>query len=796
MRKNFKRVVSCVAALAVFAATFNVANVDAAKKPKLSKKSVKMSKGKSYKVKVQGVKAVKKLTVKSSKKKVATVKKNGKKAFTIKAKAVGSAKITAKVKVKKKTTKLTCKVTVINKKSDSTTDTSATAASTAAASATAASANASAAASSAATTAPTAKASEAAPVSSPEATVEATTAPTAEPTEAPILRPQVSVEPDATERPGLGVNEELVNLSFDFEDSSVGPWEARTDTSDNNEQLIITDEGHESSHAMAITNRDGHSWNGPCIQMTGNAVPGASYKFSFWAKIFQEEGITSGKSMPLRVSGAKIVGEGEKESYENYPRDTDYTCLRDEWTYHEVTFTTPSAFVNYIFYIESNGKGKVSFMIDDVKFERTAVPAAADLTLDSIKDTFKAAGIDTVGTATTYDQILNPNIAAFINYHYNSITYGNDTKPDSLMGSGDDAFVMTETNATEYVLNDTYATREDNLDADGNVILPSINFEKLDYRLKAAKKLGVKVRLHTLIWHQQMPRYFFAKKFTNKDEKNEDNLVKDKATMLDREEMYIRTVMRHVFNSEYKDVVYAVDVVNEFTHSDNQSEQEGSGLWWKYAFPESLPGKAADGGQDNTYVKWAFKWAYDELEKVGMNDKVSLIYNDYSEYTPNIRDAIVKLINDINTKDDVINTDGAKICDGVGMQSHINEGNVAPKADGLNNYQLCLKAFQDNGFEIQVTELDIASPGKVTADSTAEEKAKIEASRAEAWKNVITYILQAKKDGANITSVTIWGINDATSWLQEGSPCLFGTDISDKKPAFDAVIEAAKAMAN
>lgn len=92
------------------------ADADAAKKIKLSKKSVTVTKGQSVKVTIKNVKAknVKKLSVTSSKKKIAAVKKSGKTAFKVTGKSKGSAKVTAKVTVKgkKKATKLTLKVSV------------------------------------------------------------------------------------------------------------------------------------------------------------------------------------------------------------------------------------------------------------------------------------------------------------------------------------------------------------------------------------------------------------------------------------------------------------------------------------------------------------------------------------------------------------------------------------------------------------------------------------------------------------------------------------------------------------
>ncbi len=120
MKKNFKRTLAKVMAVALTVALAGTAapEADAAKKIKLSKKSITVTKGKTKKVTIKNVKAkkVKKLTVKSNKKKIATVKKAGKTAFKVTGKKKGNAKITATVKVKgkKKATKLTLKVAVKN----------------------------------------------------------------------------------------------------------------------------------------------------------------------------------------------------------------------------------------------------------------------------------------------------------------------------------------------------------------------------------------------------------------------------------------------------------------------------------------------------------------------------------------------------------------------------------------------------------------------------------------------------------------------------------------------------------
>ena len=142
MKKNFKRTLAKVMAVALTVSMVGVASTDAdaAKKIKLSSKSISVAKGATKKVTIKNVKAkkVKKLTVKSKNKKIATVKKAGKTAFKVTGKKAGkSTKVTVKVKVGKKTTKLTLKVKVTKAKKVVATAAPATAAPAASASASA-----------------------------------------------------------------------------------------------------------------------------------------------------------------------------------------------------------------------------------------------------------------------------------------------------------------------------------------------------------------------------------------------------------------------------------------------------------------------------------------------------------------------------------------------------------------------------------------------------------------------------------------------------------------------------------
>lgn len=107
--KKIMRVTAVATCMSLILAGTGSASIDAAKKVAISKKTLKLTVGKSATLTVKNLSKAKKKKLKwsSSKKKVATVNKKGK----VTAKKVGNAKITAKVGKKK----YTCKVKVVGK---------------------------------------------------------------------------------------------------------------------------------------------------------------------------------------------------------------------------------------------------------------------------------------------------------------------------------------------------------------------------------------------------------------------------------------------------------------------------------------------------------------------------------------------------------------------------------------------------------------------------------------------------------------------------------------------------------
>lgn len=415
----------------------------------------------------------------------------------------------------------------------------------------------------------------------------------------------------------------------------------------------------------------------------------------------------------------------------------------------------------------------------------------------SIKEAYSGV-IDNIGTCLTYNQTWNnhtqmqeKDTMAFVDKHFNSFTLENEMKPESMLGSQSATLIsVDEAKAQGYVIGDNYK----------ETTVPRLNLETIDGVLKIAKEHGLRMRAHTLMWHQQTPTWFFNEGY------QADGKVVDAETMNARLEYFVRTMVRYVMDKEIEltgeagSLVYAWDVVNEYVHRSNAAT---SPTW------TSVYG---DLGLKPTYVKAAFQYAYDELKKKNVQDKVTLFYNDYDTYF-SVEDEIA-LVNYINEGEE------AKICGGIGMQSHVDVSRPT-----LEEYGAALDAFLATGLEVQITELDITinfdtddSDGHTPTYSYKNEGQTNEDQAAFA-KDFMKMIVEKNKNRdkavnpKGITGLTIWGLYDEISWRSSCKPLFFsrvlkrdpetnkivkdpvtGKNVYEikAKPSFDALIGAVK----
>ena len=369
-----------------------------------------------------------------------------------------------------------------------------------------------------------------------------------------------------------------------------------------------------------------------------------------------------------------------------------------------------------------------------------------------IKDTYQPI-FGEMGNCVSLSQLQDAKILAHVKTHYTSITLENEMKPEAVLKN--DALVSTteaKNMTSSYVIPDSYK----------ETTVPRLNLGTVDAVLKIAYDNGLKMRAHTLVWHSQTPEWFFKAGYSD----NGSYVSTD--VMNARMEMYIRSVMNHVYTIEggkYKDTVYAWDVANEYLHN----------------FPNRNWSKVYGNREGNLetnppYLKLAFEIAYDELVQLSITDKVKLFYNDYNTYVA--PDDVVALINYINEGEE------NKICTGIGMQSHIDYDYPSPE-----EYAAAIRKFAEAGFEIQITEFDATINNK---EGNYQYENQKRAHQADYVGRIMQAVIAEKKAGANITGFTIWGLYDTISWRAKSQPTLFKASINDPKDSYYTFMEAAK----
>ena len=355
---------------------------------------------------------------------------------------------------------------------------------------------------------------------------------------------------------------------------------------------------------------------------------------------------------------------------------------------------------------------------------------------------------DYIGFATPLSGVLNNSMVQEGLVHQAScITMENEFKPDFVFAW------QKPGNLKDFVAEDgkTYKVP-------GNT--PSM--ENVASILKIARYLGIKMRGHTLVWHNQTPDWFFRENFGNSKE-----AYADKATMNARLEWYIKTVLEFVKDWEIKNnngehIVIAWDVVNEAA-SDSATQKlwiRTNGNWYAIY-------------HDDSYIVNAFRYA----NKYAPKD-VLLAYNDYGCASVAKSDAICKIVDAIRAAPD------ARI-DVVGMQTHVG---MNTPVTGPNSFETSVKKFIAKGVDVQITEMDIGQDGQ--RYNSERLKAK--------YKEFFTMFLNNRKTPGNygIRGVTLWGIIDERSWIYNNNgtkqhPLLFSGAYTCK-PAFYGVLEAAE----
>lgn len=280
------------------------------------------------------------------------------------------------------------------------------------------------------------------------------------------------------------------------------------------------------------------------------------------------------------------------------------------------------------------------------------------------------------------------------------------------------------------------------------------DFKMADKYVAFGEKNKMFIHGHTLIWHSQLPKWM--------------SQIKDSLTMATAMNNHITTVV-----GNYKGRIHSWDVVNEALNED--------GTLRKSVFL-------------NTYGKEYLTNAFKLAAKA--DPKTDLYYNDYNLCTPKKREGAIELVKNLQKK-------GAKI-DGVGEQGHWHLNTPT-----LEEIEKTILDFSALGVKVAITELDISvlpSPWDVVgADvnqrSEANEKMNpypkglpedIKIQLAARYEAIFKLFI---KHQDKISRVTLWGVNDGQSWLNDwpikgrtNYPLLFDREFKPKE-AYNSVMK-------
>ncbi len=506
-----------------------------------------------------------------------------------------------------------------------------------------------------------------------------------------------------------------------FDDGTVMGWQTRG----SNTTLEVTNaQAYSGEYSIYCDGRE-MLWNGATCNKTLCLEAGGYYSFGCYV-MYEGDQWTD-------TQGFSINLQYDLEGVEHYYTIYTETANKGEWTYVGTECTLPEGATNFYVYVQTAYKPDASvteqdlmgFYVDDVSAERLPDPAIQE-DIASLKEVY--ADYFKLGCAVAGSEFQQGATQDLILKHYNSVTIGNELKPESVL---DQAATLAYMNANG-----------------GDQTNPQVSLKQAAEMLAFCEENNLPLRGHVLVWHSQTPDWFFKENF----DESGDWVTPE--IMDQRLENYIKNVMAAIAE-QYPDLdVYAWDVVNEAASDSgtirpagSNHEVNGSSAWVQVY-------------GDQSYIKKAFAFAR-QYAPAGCK----LFYNDYNEYAESKMNYICTDI-----LQELVDAD---LIDGMGMQSHISMSNPS-----IAQYENAIRTYADMGLEIQITELDVNIKSNSDEDMLA---------LAERYRQVFEMYKRVKDDGVNLSAVVLWGITDSTSWIG-GYPLLFDKNYQ-AKDAFYAVID-------
>jgi len=493
--------------------------------------------------------------------------------------------------------------------------------------------------------------------------------------------------------------------STDFENGLNG-WGPRQGGAEPHTVAVSTDFARGGTHSVLISNRHGQG-DGLGLDVTSLTEPAVTYRLTAWVR-FAPDAATDAVWLSLaRNTGGTTTFStlGQFATVTN----TEFTKVSADFT----VAANDSALLYFETRFQSGVVGNTSdIYIDDIVLEIPPPPDVPNIT--PVKDTVDfpiGVAIDSRETSGS------PSVLTL--RHFDQVTPENHMKP------------------TEWYAEDrTFRPAPDAVAI-------------LDF----AQDNDVRVYGHTLVWHQQVPPWFF--------EDDQGNPLPADATgqavLTQRLHDHIANVADWIatnygpFGSGTNPVV-AFDVVNEVV-ADSADNPDGlrRSEWFRIL--------------GENYIDLAFQFANQAFNvdnaASGAVRPVKLFINDYNSEQGGKQDRYHALVGRL--------LDRGVPVDGVGHQFHLS---IATPVSSLGG---ALDRFADLPVLQAVTEFDVTLPTPVT------EAALIE--QGYFYRDAFA-VFRAH----DLFSVTVWGIDDARSWRSTQAPTIFDGQLQ-AKPAYYGITD-------
>jgi endo-1,4-beta-xylanase len=499
--------------------------------------------------------------------------------------------------------------------------------------------------------------------------------------------------------------------STSFEDGLDG-WIPREAGETGHTVTISTEQAHTGAASALISGRDSQG-DGIGLDIAPITEQGVTYDLTAWVRF-----APGAETDEIWLSLASTTGSST--AFATLGQFTNVT--NDGWTRVQASFVVPAADTSLL-YFETRWQGEgipgntSDFYVDDIVLEVPAPPVVQDIT--PLKDTVDFP----LGVAIDSRETLGAPSELLLR-HFDRFTPENHMKPEAWY------------------------------DDDRNFRPHSEAIALMDYA--AANNLPVYG--HVLLWHSQVPAWFFQ----DADGNPLTNSAADQQVLRDR----LRT---HIFNvAEWLATTYgefgagnpvaAFDVVNEVI-SDGTTDPGGlrQSEWYRIL--------------GESFIDLAFEYADEafnqEYAAAGAGRPVKLFINDYNTEVGDKQERYRALVDRLLAR-------GVPL-DGVGHQFHVSVNMpIGALAAALNR-------FADlDGLVQAVTELD------VTVGTPVNQARLIE--QGHYYRDAFALFRDYHATHGNLFSVTIWGLTDNRSWRSTQAPLVFDGGLQ-AKPAYYGITD-------